>query len=352
MTSNTRRRTVAPLAAFLLLCGASAPAAWAYRYKTCNDNPQTWSTDGRTYRRLRVSFPDGSDSASSLSRSGQSWGPYAPGWPFQINIAATDNTWWGEGNGYNDIAFTDDYGWSTDQLAVCITYYKRCFFWADEGGIRETDILFRPNLGWNYTWNPTTADINGPNPSFALVAMHELGHSLGLKHEDRWMATMNSYYPHSGPLGSRIPDAHADDLNGARFLYGKHNDQRDVAASNFLRTGSGSAGPIVPPKTALRGQTITLPITISNRGTQSEPSVLVTAKLGAFYPFGVNVADLGSTVLDINQGEWTIMMSMTIPTWVAPGYYILRACVDASGSIYESDEANNCATYSAFTYIK
>ena len=353
MTPSTFRSIVTRIATLLLVCGVSAPMAWAYQYKTCNGHAQTWDTDGRKFRRLRVSFPDGSTEESALYRASLNWWLYAPGSPFEINVAPTDNTWWGSGNGYNDIAFpTSGYSWSTGELAVCITYYKSCTFWFDEGGIRETDILFRRGLNWNFSWYPSGTDVNASNPGFVLVATHELGHALGLKHEDRFIATMNSYYPNGGPLGGTTPGAHAGDLNGARVLYGTHHSQRDVAASTFQRTSAGSSAPIPVPASVYRGTITAVPLTVSNRGTVGESSVVITMKLGALYPFGANVADLGTQTLSIGQGEWTVGNIVNFPTWLTPGTYILRGCVDSVNAIPESLEGNNCATYSTFTVVK
>ena len=62
----------------------------------------------------------------------------------------------------------------------------------------------------------------------ALVVAHELGHVLGLDHEDRVCATMNSYLVNGSP--ERCPAAPAgswicrllrrDDVCGAVRLYG------------------------------------------------------------------------------------------------------------------------------------
>jgi hypothetical protein len=64
--------------------------------------------------------------------------------------------------------------------------------------------------------------------TMALVVAHELGHVLGLDHEDRVCATMNSYFVNRGP--ERCPAApegrwicrllRADDVRGAVRLYG------------------------------------------------------------------------------------------------------------------------------------
>jgi hypothetical protein len=64
--------------------------------------------------------------------------------------------------------------------------------------------------------------------TMALVVAHELGHVLGLDHEDRICATMNSYLVNRGPERCQAaPEGkwicrllRADDVRGAVSLYG------------------------------------------------------------------------------------------------------------------------------------
>jgi Matrixin len=64
--------------------------------------------------------------------------------------------------------------------------------------------------------------------TMALVVAHELGHVLGLDHEDRMCATMNSFLVDGGPRHCReAPDGmwvcrllRNDDVRGAVKLYG------------------------------------------------------------------------------------------------------------------------------------
>jgi hypothetical protein len=64
--------------------------------------------------------------------------------------------------------------------------------------------------------------------TMTLVTAHELGHVLGLDHEDRVCATMNSYMVDNHPQHCAAPPAgmwvcrllRADDVRGAVSLYG------------------------------------------------------------------------------------------------------------------------------------
>ena len=78
----------------------------------------------------------------------------------------------------------------------------------------------------------------------ALIVTHELGHVLGLDHEDRICATMNSYLVNNGP--EHCPAApegmwvcrllRTDDVRGAVSLYGgnlPHNNLMPYLTMNF-----------------------------------------------------------------------------------------------------------------------
>jgi hypothetical protein len=57
-----------------------------------------------------------------------------------------------------------------------------------------------------------TCNTNGID--IGIVALHEIGHSLGLNHEDATFAVMNPYYNPS------LPGLQTDDINGAAVIYG------------------------------------------------------------------------------------------------------------------------------------
>jgi len=67
---------------------------------------------------------------------------------------------------------------------------------------------FTSNVLWSYS-------DGGPGYNFNRVALHEIGHLLGLGHEQDVPSIMNVYYSESLPLGLQ-----ADDIAGAQFIYG------------------------------------------------------------------------------------------------------------------------------------
>ncbi|MHC4269920.1 MAG: matrixin family metalloprotease [Planctomycetota bacterium] len=63
-----------------------------------------------------------------------------------------------------------------------------------------------------FTWDVHNG--SGPNIDFKRVATHELGHALGLDHDNTFPALMNTTY------SQNIETPQTDDINGLRAIYG------------------------------------------------------------------------------------------------------------------------------------
>lgn len=82
---------------------------------------------------------------------------------------------------------------------------------------------FQPTYGWlhfdadeNWSANPGPEEVD-----LESVALHEIGHVLGLHHDDNVPeAVMVSYFSY----GKTKRDLHADDIQGIRVLYGLNNN--------------------------------------------------------------------------------------------------------------------------------
>ena len=93
--------------------------------------------------------------------------------------------------------------WGRSTLAVTHIWYV-------DDTIVETDIIFNANQNWDVYSGPWSYSSN----DFSRIAIHELGHALGLDHEDSGVdAIMASY---AGDI--YLPQA--DDLAGVAAIYG------------------------------------------------------------------------------------------------------------------------------------
>lgn len=77
----------------------------------------------------------------------------------------------------------------------------------------ESDIIFNRQRDWDIY----TGRQRGSTYDFVRIAVHELGHTIGLDHESRTQAIMQ-------PIAGSIEVPQEDDINGVIALYGQDSD--------------------------------------------------------------------------------------------------------------------------------
>lgn len=204
---NCGLRLVWRLGAVILGMGSWAPA-WAYSLES-----QRWASSPIVLQLQLDTLPLG----RTLADGSSSWGQVAEaalsewnGAMADVQFTAVRNSSAGLGapNGINNVFFgTTVYGdsWGSGVLAVTLTYTS---------GLRrvESDVVFKASVSWDsYRGGLRSAT------DFKRVALHELGHVIGLNHPDEAgqsvIALMNSTISNLDALA-------ADDLAGAQAGYG------------------------------------------------------------------------------------------------------------------------------------
>ncbi len=206
--------------------------------------------------------------------SGQQLGPGAYSNGNDINEIVMDSTVDGEAFGENTLAVTVS--------------------WRSGNERTESDIVF--NTKW--TWDSYRGNLQGPE-DIRRVAIHELGHVLGLDHPDQAgqsrVAIMNS-------TASDIDGLRGDDINGGQALYGvpgvtPANDNFANAISINVNNGTTQMNGTNVAATAEAGEP-------SNAGEPARRTVWW--KWSAPGPGTMTVTTLGSnfdTVLGVHTGS-------------------------------------------------
>lgn len=116
---------------------------------------------------------------------------------------ATDFTY---GNGVNDMCWNSGTNPVKPNSAACTR------IWDDEnGGIFQADVVFYDGIQWEWSTNPGSNEIDVES-----IALHELGHVLGLADVTNSVPVMYQFY-YPGEIQRTLE---SDDVNGMKAIYG------------------------------------------------------------------------------------------------------------------------------------
>jgi hypothetical protein len=127
----------------------------------------------------------------------------------------------------NGVAFSDTIcglTWSDEIIAISIIWVLN-----NTNEIVQTGVVFNGNDDWDVYSGSWERDPYFGINDFRRIAVHELGHCMGLGHEDSVAAIMQSY-------AGDIEYPTADDIEGVNFLYPVSADKRNSGG------GGGGSG--------------------------------------------------------------------------------------------------------------
>lgn len=198
------QRVLIGLAAILLVLTVGLEPSPAYWY----DGPR-WNSN--PVMSLQLGSPtstliDGSTTWGQPVESAMiAWNVYVDSVEFRVIRDSTAST--GLGNGINNVF------WSNTIYGRTFAPYAGYTLWLNQGSaIVESDVIFNNQR----LWNSYRGNVRGTTVDMRRLAMHELGHVLGLNHPDEHgqsvLAIMNA------SMGN-VDELTADDRAAAQFLY-------------------------------------------------------------------------------------------------------------------------------------
>jgi uncharacterized repeat protein (TIGR01451 family) len=220
------------LALASLTVAAAAVAVSAFDIIREGGFPVKWQ-DGTVFFSIKVgtgrTLQDGTNFSTSFIAAMDTWNGVVGSIQLSGNIDAEGLG--GRQNGVNEVFFGPDvYGTAFDTQTIAVTTSFRSSVLTNGTYYRRTqsDIVFNNSRNWDSYRGATQTGVI----DFRRVALHELGHVLGLDHPDQATpvqtvtAVMNSRV-------SSIDSLQADDIAGAQSLYGAPTSVTRPANNDF-----------------------------------------------------------------------------------------------------------------------
>lgn len=251
--------------------------------------------------------------------------------------------------------------------ATAYTYSKN-------GRITEADIIFYNRIPYKDIMEKRSYwGFGGKNRPFETTALHEIGHAVGMGHENRYYNIMGTDYQFIHVNGDRVGSYYGEDGSyGLRRQYGRKNRvdlsvvnykywKKSKAYSNHHHTKLYSNGSELSGRNttsecprkmcettynARAGQEVEFEVTAENLGSDKASS-----KISYYISTNNAIASTDTLLatdnisLEMKRPE-TIKKKLTLPENLTAGKYWLGAVIDPDGTLKEAREDNN-ATYTA-----
>lgn len=213
-----------------LLATALVPAAQAYEYHTFLGSKIKWIDHDITLHAGKGSFPVG-DMRDDLTTAKNRWNDNPANFRYTLEF---DDEHVGLNNFQNEIWM------STDQDILDGAPALTCW-WHAGTALVEADIIADADFDFTTSSSTLTSSAyEGSSRTFISTCLHEMGHALGLAHENDLYNLMGQAWTHVNANNSTVHFYPGEDAsNGAVFLYGLDSNHReDVSVTHWKRLGA------------------------------------------------------------------------------------------------------------------
>src|SRR5690606_35054881 len=365
-TSSNLPRTFAIATCVAALAGSAA----AHGYRTFFGSPIGWAGGNMTLRASTVSFPSGSTQRNDLLDAIGKWNAC----PADLSISLiSDSGSVGTGNFQNETWFSTSEDLLDGADGVCISWSwgvnlseADVIFHADGGTVATTTInlpglviTIRDREPWDFGTDATDLVSYGGNQQpFEPVALHELGHALGLLHEDSFYTVMGDAYDpvnvHSGTYHAYVGE---DASHGVVQMYGTESGSaQDVGVSHWKWAGRSGEYSVhgrcavrgawvstvdgEPVYNVNRGQSYDFEVTFENNGRSSQtPLAWFVLSTNDFVATSDDLLETRQPSMSRNTPYETTQRLVIPSSLTSGGYYWVGVLVDPNGTLSEGDES-------------
>lgn len=346
--------------------------ARAYTTYECLDEPLKWASASETMHYATVGMsaaPWRGALDAAIDHLNQNPSPFRFAKSYSDNSVAM-------GNGQNEAWFSDDPDVLSGAPAITYTWWNCIDLWiyGTIVELTEADVIF--DINEPYTTSMSKGNLweyGGDWRPFQTTAIHELGHALGLGHENDTYNVMGQDWSHIHVNGSTARSYLGEDAaNGAVYLYGTTNAAaEDVGVVHWkylgvhdeysthtkTRVTSSNGGNLTTFRLnddedgevgykVSRNQIVRVEFSFENNGKTTQNAMRVRYYVSTNNVISPTDTELASARIDVGRNTvYTRVQSVTIPNDLSSGtVYYLGAVIDPDYELAEMVESNN-ATY-------
>lgn len=343
----------AALAAIIALGAAAAAPALAYSTALCVGEPLRWEEPTIDLEIMPCSAPRGSNRAADFEAAIAAWNAVG-GMRAMFRVAYGAAACSVRINLRNELGYVDPRYIDGARGMTRTVYARGCRPPEEANDVAERRVIVEADV----LLSADPSMLTGVPESCALpyrrvrqpIALHELGHVLGLLHYDEQVTHMNTSALTARYCGPRAYEPHPDDRAGGRHLYPAPDEHvRDVAASAFKLDGPNNVVRVMQGQGedwVCPGQTIHAHWSAANLGTEDTVTDVF------FYVSDNDIISaqdrIAGVVRDVRvpAGRFiTEARSIRVPRDLPPGGpWYLGFVVDATSDAWELPASNN-STY-------